>query len=624
MTVLTRRDALGAAALASLAVAMPVWAQDRATATDATGAAWDLSDIYPSDAAWDEARKQALAAVPGMAKYKGTLGNSADALAAALVAQSDLGRTISRIYTYISLKADADLRVAANQEKQAQAIDLYTAFGEATSWVSPEILAIGKAKIDSFIASNDTLKKRFDFFLADTLRQADHTLSPDEENLLAGTAAPFSGPGDIREQLVASDIPWPSITLSTGKQVRLDDQGFTLNRDAANRADRKAVFDTFFGEYGKFQSSLGAAYLSHVKADIFTKKARKYPTSLAMYLAGNNIPEAVYRTLVSETNTGLPQLHRYFELRRKLLKLPDMAYYDIYPPLVQLDKKVTVPEMRTTVLEALKPLGPDYVSMLAKATAGKWMDPLPRPGKKSGAYMNPGAAYDVHPYLLLNLGENYEGMTTFAHEWGHAMHTLLADKNQVYDKSNYPIFLAEIASTCNEQLLVAYMVAQAKTKQEKIFYLGQQLEQIRGTFYRQAMFAEFELEAHDKAEAGEGLSGDGFTKIYLDLLRRYHGQKVAIADTYGSEWAYIPHFYNSFYVYQYATCISAASYFARQILKGGAKERDNYLTVLKSGGSDYPVDILKRAGLDMTTPAPYQAVVAVFKDTLDQVEALMA
>ena len=238
--------------------------------------------------------------------------------------------------------------------------------------------------------------------------------------------------------------------------------------------------------------------------------------------------------------------------------------------------------------------------------------------------MNPGAAYDVHPYLLLNLGENYSGLTTYAHEWGHAMHTLLANKYQVYEKSDYPIFTAEIASTCNEELLAAYMVAKAKTKQEKIFYLGQQLESIRGTFYRQAMFAEFELAAHDKAEAGEGLSGEKFSAIYLDLLKRYHGPKVAVSDTYASEWAYIPHFYNSFYVYQYATCISAASYFAQSIRKGGAKERDNYLSVLKAGGSAYPYDILKRAGLDMASPAPYQAVIATFKDTLDQVEALIA
>ncbi len=619
MTDLSRREALTAAAMISLVAAMPAWAQD-----NVTGAMWDLTDLYPNDAAWDDARRKTLADVPSLTKFKGKLGESADTLAAFLVAQSDIGRAASRIYTYASLNADADLRVSANQERQAQAIDLFTALGEATAWATPEILSIGKAKIDSFVAANDTLKKRFDFALADTLRQAEHTLSPEGEMLLAGVGSPLSGPSDIREQLVASDIPWPTVTLSTGKQVRLDDQAYTLNRDAPNRADRKLVFDTFWGEYGKFQNSLGAAYAAKLKADVFRKKARKYPTSLAMSLSNNNVPEGVYRTLVAETNKGLPELHRYFELRRKLLGLPDMAYYDIYPPLVRLDRKVELADMRTNTLAATKVLGPDYVDMLGKATAAKWMDPFPRPGKKSGAYMNPGAAYDVHPYLLLNLGHNYEGMTTFAHEWGHAMHTLLANKNQVYEKSDYPLFLAEIASTCNEQLLAAYMVANAKTKQEKLYYLGMQLEGMRGTFYRQAMFAEFELAAHDKAEAGEGLSGEKFSAMYLDLLKRYHGPKVAISDTYASEWAYIPHFYSSFYVYQYATSISAASYFARSILSGGAKERDNYLTVLKSGGSDYPTEILKRAGLDMASPAPYQAIIQTFRETLDACEKLMA
>lgn len=618
MPALSRREALVATALAGFVAALPAWAQD------AGGAQWNLTDLFASDAAWDAARKKALTDVPGLTVYKGRLGESADTLTAFMIAQSDLGKTASRIYTYASLKGDADLRVSANQEKLAQARDLFVAYGEATSWVSPELLTIGKAKIDGFVAANATLKKRFDFALADTLRQADHTLSPEGENLLAGVGAPFSGPGEIRGQLVASDIPWPTITLSTGKQVRLDDQTYTLTRDAPNRADRKLVFDTFWDEYGKFQNSLGAAYLSHIKADVYRKKARKYPTSLAASLSGNNVPEAVYRSLVAETNKGLPQLHRYFELRRRMLGLPDMAYYDIYPPLVALDKRVTVPEMRGITMEAVKPLGPEYADIFAKATAGKWMDPMPRPGKRSGAYMNPGASFDVHPYLLLNLGENYSGLTTYAHEWGHAMHTILADKYQVYDKSSYSIFTAEIASTCNEALLAAYMVANAKTKQEKIFYLGQQLEGIRGTFYRQAMFAEFELATHDRAEAGEGLSGEKFSAMYLDLLKRYHGPKVAVSDTYASEWAYISHFYNSFYVYQYATCISAASYFAQSILKGGAKERDNYLSVLKAGGSDYPYDILKRAGLDMASPSPYQAVVAAFKDTLDQVEALIA
>ena len=619
MPELSRREALAAAALATLASAAPAWAQ----AGGATTAAWDLTELYASDAAWDQARKQALAALPGLAKYKGRLGESADTLAQALVLQSDLGRTIARIYTYVSLKGDEDVRVAAYQEKQAQASDLYTAFGEATAWLSPELLTLGKPKLDGFIAANQTLKTRFDFYLADVVRQAEHTLSPEGEAILASAGSALQTPGEVSGQLRSSDIPWPTITLSTGQQVRLDSQGYTLTRDAPNRADRKAVFDAFWAAHGKFQNSFGATYNGQIKGDIFHAKARKYPTALAAALSGNNVPEGVYRTLVAEANKGLPQLHRYFDLRRRMLKLPDLGYWDIYPPLVSLDRPFTLDQMRATTLEAVRPLGPDYQARIAKATAAKWMDPLPRPGKSPGAYMNPGA-FDVHPYLLLNLAEKYDGLSTYAHEWGHALHSLLANSAQPYEKAGYPIFLAEIASTLNEQLLVAHMLKQAKSKEEKLFYLGQQMENYRGTFFRQTMFAEFELKAHDMAEAGEGLSGAKFTSIYGDLLKRYHGPAMKFEPSYANEWAFIPHFYNAFYVFQYATCISAATYFAQAILKGGTRERDNYLSVLKAGGSNYPVEILKRAGLDMTTPAPYQALVASFKDTLDQAEALIA
>jgi oligoendopeptidase F len=620
MTELSRRAALTAGALATLATALPAWAQD---AAQAKGAAWDLTEIYPDEAAWDAARKGALAALPGIAKYKGRLGETAQILAEALVLQSDLGKTIARVYVYVSLKGDEDVRVAAWQEKQAQAVDLYTAFGEATAWFAPELLAVGKPKIDSFIAANPTLRTRFDFYLANIVRQAEHTLSAEGEAILASAGSPLQAPGDISGQLRSSDIPWPTIRLSDGKEVRLDSQGYTLNRDAPDRADRKAVFDAFWGAHGKFQNSFGATYNAKVKGDIFYARARKYPTSLAAALSGNNVPEAVYRTLVAEANKGLPQLHRYFDLRRRMLKLPDIAYYDIYPPLVSLDRPFSLDQMRTLTLEAVKPLGPAYQATFLEAASAKWMDPWPREGKRPGAYMNPGA-YDVHPYLLLNLSQKYDGLSTYAHEWGHAMHSLIANGTQPYEKADYPIFLAEIASTLSEQLLVAHMLKNAKTKEEKLFYLGQQMENFRGTFYRQTMFAEFELKAHDLAEAGEGLSGSKFTSTYFDLLRRYHGPNMILDPAYGNEWAFIPHFYNSFYVYQYATCIAAATWFAQAILKGGPKERDNYLSVLKAGGSDYPVDILKRAGLDMASPAPYQALVATMKDTLDQAEALLA
>lgn len=623
MTDLSRREALATSALAALAAATPAWAQQPAApAPGATAAAWDLTELYPNDAAWDAARVKALADAKALAQWKGRLGESADVLAQALSAQSDVGRTVSRIYTYISLKADEDVRVAANQERRAQATDLWVALGEATAWTGPELIALGRPKIEAFTAQNTTLRTRFAMVLKNVLRQAEHTLSPEGEALLASAGAALSGPGETAEQLRSSDMPRPTVQLSTGKSVRLDDQGYSLNRDAPNRADRKQVFDAFWKSYGAFESSLGSAYVAKIKGDIFNARARKYPSSLGAAVSGGNIPEGVYRTLVQETNAGLPQLHRYFELRRRMLKLPDMAYYDIYPPLVSLDRRFTLSDMRTLTLEATKPLGPEYAKLIAQGTAARWMDPFPRTGKRSGAYMNPGA-YDVHPYLLLNLGENYEGLSTYAHEWGHAIHSLLSNRAQPYDMADYPIFLAEIASTANEALLVDMMLKRAKTREEKLFYLGQRMESIRGTFFRQAMFAEFELEAHELAEKGEGVSGARFTALYLDLLKRYHGPKVAIDPAYAIEWAYIPHFYSNFYVYQYATSITAAEYFARSVLTGGAAERDRYLTVLKAGGSDYPIDILKRAGLDMTSPEPYRQLVQSFKETLDQAEALL-
>jgi oligoendopeptidase F len=355
---------------------------------------------------------------------------------------------------------------------------------------------------------------------------------------------------------------------------------------------------------------------------MFQAKARKYKTALEASLSGSNIPEGVYRTLVAQANEGLPVLHRYFDLRRRMLNLPDIAYYDIYPPLVKLDRRFTLDEMRTLTLDAVKPLGPDYGAMFAKATAARWMDPRPRTGKQSGAYMN-GSAYDVHPYLLLNLSDRYDGLTTYAHEWGHAMHTLLANAAQPYELAGYPTFTAEIASTCQELLLAHAMLERASTKEEKLFYLGQLMENFRGTFFRQAMFAEFQLAIHDLAEKGEGLSGKKMTGIYLDLLRRYHGPGMTIDPAYAIEWAYIQHFFYGFYVFQYATSITAATYFASRVRGGAPAERDRYLSVLKAGGSDYGYAILRKAGLDMATPTPYRTLVAEFARVLDQAEALL-
>jgi oligoendopeptidase F len=622
MSVSRRELMVSVAALAALARASGALAAAQGVSPAAAGAAWDLTDLYASDAAWEAERQAIAAATPGLLKHKGTLGTSAASLRAALQAASDAYRKATRLYIYASLKADEDLRVGPNQERKQQAQDVFTALSQALSWMSPEILQVGKPRVDSFLAQEPGLSK-FRFQLEDTLRQAPHTLSEESEKVIAGAGTVLAGPSDIRDQLASADIPRPEVTLSTGEKVRLDDQHYTIYRSAPNRADRKLVFDSFWPSYGKFEGSLGASLAAKIKGDMFTAQARNYKNSLEWALSGSNVPEGVYRTLVAEANRGLPQLHRYFELRRRMLNLPDIAYYDIYPPLVKLDRKFTLPEMRTLTLEALRPLGPDYARLLGQSTSAKWMDPLPRQGKASGAYMS-GSAYDVHPYLLLNLGEDYEGLSTYAHEWGHALHTLLAKSAQPFETSDYATFTAEIASTLNEQLLVNHLLGKAKTRDEKLFYLGQQMEQFRGTFFRQTMFAEFELAVHDRAEAGEGLSGEKFTQIYRDLLAKYHGPKMRIDPAYAIEWAYIPHFYRNFYVFQYATSISGAVYFAQKLLGGKAAERDRYLGVLKAGGSDYPTEILKRAGLDMASPAPYQALVAQFSRVMDQAEALLA
>ncbi|USI74735.1 M3 family oligoendopeptidase [Sphingomonas morindae] len=584
-------------------------------------AQWDLRDLYPSDAAWEADRQAVAALIARIGSYRGRLGTDAATLRAALQLQSDAQRQLGRLYTYASLKADEDVRIAANQERKQIGLALYGQAAEASAFTAPELLAIGRTRLEAFLAADPGLAK-FRFQIEDVLRQQPHTLDAEAEAVIAATAVPFAGPGSVQQQLAASDIPRPTVTLSDGSRVRLDDQGYELHRDAPSRADRKLVFDQFWASYKQFENSMGANLDTQVRTEIFTARVRKFPNALSAALYGPAIPEAVYRTLVAEVNRGLPQFHRYLELRRRMLGLPDLHYYDIYPPLVTLPRRFTLEEMRALTLAAIAPLGPRYGALFAKATAARWMDPRPRTGKAPGAYMNPGA-YDVHPYLLLNLSDKYDGLTTYAHEWGHAMHSLLGNAAQPFETASYPTFIAEIASTCHETLLAHAMLASARTKEEKLFYIGQQLETIRGTLYRQTMFAEFQAAIHDLAERGEGTSGGRFTSLYLDLLRRYHGPRMTIDPTYAAEWCFVPHFYGGFYVFQYATSITAATYFADQLVGGEAGARDRYLGVLQAGGSDYGYAILKKAGLDMASPAPYQAIIARFGALLDQAEALL-
>ena len=614
-----------------LAAAPPARAADAAApvASISDHTMWDLTDLYATSAAWDASYAKTKAAADKLGAYKGTLGKSAASLAKALVAISDLNREATRLYTYASLASDQDLRVGANLERNQQAQSLGTKLSESTAWVAPDILQIGEKKVRAYIAADKTLKSRFNYYLDNTLRGAPHTLGVEAEGVLASAGSILAQPDTLHSILANAELPKPTVTLSDGTQVKLSQATYEKNRQSPNRADRKLVFDEYWGAWKKFEGTAGSMLTTQVMGDHFSAQSRKFATALQAAQFPDNMPDAVYRTLVAEANAALPTLHRYLKMRKRLLGITDeLHYYDNYPPMFKLDAepKFDVPESERITLEALRPLGDDYLSLMRKGFASSWMSVYPTEGKKLGAYMN-GSAYDVHPYLLLNHNGDFTSLSTLAHEWGHAVHTLLTMRAQPYEKSNYSTFIAESASIGNEMLLNDYMVAHAKDRQEKLYYLGAGLESIRQTFFRQVQFAEFELAIHEELEQGKPLSGERMTEMYCSVLRKYYGEAegvMKIDPEYCIEWAVVPHFYYNFYVYQYATSMAGAAELTDQILKEGAPARDRFIKLLSAGGSDYPYELYKRAGIDMATPAPYRALAARMNRLMDEIEKLEA
>ena len=589
---------------------------------------WDLTDLYPTPEAWRDSYDKAKAAAEKLDQYKGTLGAGASSMFAALDAISALRKESDRLFAYAYLKADEDTRVASEQEARQQASALRTLVREKTAWMAPEILSLGITKVKALTAERKELNDRFGFYLDDTLRSAPHTLGVEAEGVLAAAGNVLAQPDAIRGQLSESELPYPEIALPTGEKVRLDEPAYEKYREAADRQERKQVFDAFWGTWKKFEGTIGATLTTQVMADVFVAKSRKFDSALSAALFGSNMPETVYRTLVAETNSALPTLHRYLKMRKSRLGITDdLAYYDSYPPMFPLSPapEFTIGASESITLAALAPLGPDYLAMMRKGFAGRWMNALPHQGKASGGYML-GIAYDVHPYLLLNHNNDYDSLSTVAHEWGHAVHTLLADSSQPYEKSDYSIFIAESASIGNEMLLNDYMVEKAKTKAEKLYYLGEGLEAIRTAYFRQVMFAEFELAIHEEVEKGHPLSGARLTDMYCGLLKRYYGEAqgvMKIDPAYCIEWAFVPHFYyNHFYVWQYGTSIAGAAAFTDAIVKRDAGARVRFLNLLRAGGSDYPYDLYRAAGIDMATPAPYRALAARMNRLMDEIEAL--
>ena len=613
---------LAAAALLVVPV-LDGFAQDEEAAVDPQYT-WDLTELYPSLEAWDRARLEVMAEYDAIEARRGTLGDSADSLYQAYRHVSDTLKKAGRVAVYASLNSHEDMRVTETQERDQLGDILFARFGEATAWMQPELLAVGREVIESYIKEDERLAP-FAFQLDDSLRNAPHTLGEEAEQTLSYFSQSFGSPSNTYGLLANSDIPWPTVTLSSGEEVRLDSQGYGRARGSENRADRKMVFDAFWNKWVEYRNSVGIILNSHIQTQVGLAKARNYDGVLHRELHQDNIPPAVYHTLVEEVNKALPTLHRYFKLRTRMLGIEQMHYYDIYPSLVSLDKTFDIDASKKITLAAMSVLGEDWVNMQEEAMDERWMHVYPQPGKRPGAYMQ-GFAYDVHPYLLLNHNDNYSSLSTFAHEWGHAMHTLYAKQEQPFETAGYATFIAEIPSTSLELILQDYMSRNAETVDEKLYYLGHGLERMRGTFFRQTMFAEFELALYEAAERGEALSGEGISAIYGDILKRYHGHDegvVVIDDLYTNEWSFVPHFYRNMYVYQYATSQTAGTALYANMVNEGDAGVERYKDLLRAGGSNYPYLLLVEAGVDLAKPEPYRAIVEKMNAVMDEMERLL-
>lgn len=586
---------------------------------------WDLTAIYPSDDAWRTAKEKLASELTKLREFHGALGSFAARLADALETQSRFDKEISRLFVYAGLKSDQDTRVSDYQAMEQEMIQLGSTLGTEEAFIEPEILKIDSATIERFIAQEPRLHV-YRHYLENIERHRAHTLSNEEEKLLAGSAIMASGPSSVYGIFSDADFSYPSVTFSDGKTVKLDKAAYSLHRASQNRQDRQKVMEAFFTALSKYRGTFGSMMNSSVQGSMFYAQARKYDNSLQASLDGPNIPVSVYSKLVEGVNRNLPTFHRYLKLRKRMMGLSDLHYYDLYAPLVSsVDTKYSIEDSERNILAALAPLGSEYATGAKRAFTERWIDMYPTEGKRSGAYSN-GAAYDVHPYMLLNYNGKYDDMSTLAHELGHTMHSYFSNKAQPYPLSSYPIFVAEVASTFNEALLNDYMLKHTRDKATRLSLLGNYLEGIKGTVFRQTQFAEFELRMHEMVEKGQPLTGDALSKLYSDIVKKYYGhdQGVCIVDDYvANEWAFIPHFYSNYYVFQYATSFTASSALSEKVLAGEPGATERYLKFISSGQSKYPIELLKDAGVDMTTDEPLELTVKRMNRVMDEMERLL-
>lgn len=586
---------------------------------------WDLSQIYPDTAAWKKAKEQFVGELPLISKYKGALASGAGILLECLELLDRLGKDYTRLYCYASMCSDQDTRDAQYLSIEQEMGQVGSDFGARTAFIEPEILLMDRVVIDAFLTAEPRLGI-YRHTLHDTLRRKEHTGKEGEEKILADASLIADAPNSIYGIFSNADFPFPEVVMNDGRAVKVDKAAFALYKGAPHREDRRKVFSAYFGAHHQFRRTFGTQLYSEVKKNMFFARARKYNSCLERALDGSNIPVAVYRGLVENVNRHLPTFHRYLRLRKRILGVDQLHYHDLYAPLVPAaDVDYPLEDAYANILESLRPLGPAYISAAKRVFTERWVDVYPSEGKRSGAYSN-GAVYDIHPYILLNYNGKYDDVSTITHELGHTMHSYLTNANQPYVNSHYSIFVAEVASTLNEALLMDHMLKTVTDDRVRLSLLGEYLDSIRGTVFRQTQFAEFELKIHETAESGESLTGESLGEIYDAINRRYYGHDAAVCivdDEIKVEWAHIPHFYYNFYVYQYATSFTASAAISEQILAGDNDATRRYLALLSAGGSDYPVQLLQRAGVDMTTSAPFDLTMQKMNRVMDEMEGVL-
>jgi len=583
---------------------------------------WDLDSVYPSVAAWEEDYARVEAMMPRLTAYQGRLGESAGTLLEALRARDELYQLLEQVLVFARMKEDEDTTNTTYQALATRANTLYAKVAAAGSFLVPEILSIPTETLRAWLDENAELGA-YRHALEDLMRQKAHVRSPEVEELLAQMSEVSEAPREIFGKLNHADLKFPKIKDEEGREVELTHGRFLRFMESPVRAVRQAAFEALYTTYGKFRNTLAAAYASSVKKDVFYARARRYPSARAMALADTNVPESVYDNLVATVNKNISSLHRYMRLRRKLLNVDELHMYDIYTPMVpEVDKKISYGEAVETILKALAPLGEEYCEVARRGmTTDRWVDIYENVGKRSGAYSF--GAYTTKPFILMNYQDNFDSMFTLAHELGHSMHSYFSRRHQPYHYADYTIFVAEVASTFNEALLTHYLLQQTTDPKLRMYIINHQLETFRTTLYRQTMFAEFEHITHQRVEQGEALTADVLNEIYYDLNKKYYATEgMVIDDLIALEWARVPHFYGAFYVYQYATGISASVALSQQVLTEGKPAVERYLEFLKSGSSDYSTNLLKKAGVDMTSPEPVQQALDVFAGLLDEMERL--